>query len=49
MVYLITYQSNDEHHTVKWIAPESWSTATVSQQFCRQFPAAQIISIKPRQ
>jgi len=46
MAYEITYLKDNAHHTLEWIAPESWSTTAIRRAFYAQFPQAQIISLE---
>jgi len=47
MIFLITYQSNNELHSIEWVAPTGWDTDTVRQTFEQRFPAAEIIRLEP--
>ena len=46
MTYSITYCKNNEQINIEWIVPTGWSTAEIRQSFERQYPEAQIISLK---
>jgi len=47
MTYLLTYLSNDEQHTLEWVAPAAWTPAAVRQAFADRFPAAQLLTLEP--
>ena len=49
MTYLITYLSScNEPHTLEWITPEGWNTATIAAAFEQQYPSAQLLSLEPQ-
>lgn len=46
MIYLITYQLNNEQRIIEWVAPEGWCPATIATCFEQQFPAAEILHLQ---
>jgi hypothetical protein len=48
MDYSITYRSKD-NETIKleWVVPTGWGETAIIESFDKQFPQAQLISIKP--
>ena len=48
MIYFISYEKDNEPHTIEWVVPEGWSPATIAQAFAQQFPAAQLLGLEPQ-
>lgn len=48
MIYLITYQSNNEQSTIEWVVPKGWSPAAISQAFEQQYPSSKVLDLEPK-
>ncbi len=48
MIFLITYQQNNEPHTLEWVVPTGWNTATIAAHFEQHFPAATLLGMEPQ-
>ena len=47
MIYLITYEKDNEPHTLEWVVPTGWNTSTITQAFEQQYPAATLLHLEP--
>ena len=47
MIYLITYEKDNEPHSIEWIVPTGWITSKITQAFEKQYPAATILHLEP--
>ena len=47
MIYLITYISNNEKHTLEWITPKGWTPVAVAERFAQRFPNAKLLDMQP--
>jgi hypothetical protein len=46
VIYLITYQLNNEQRILEWVVPEGWGPAAIGQSFEQQFPSTEILRIE---
>ena len=47
MIYLLTYISNNEKHTLEWITPKGWTPVAVAECFAQRFPNAKLLGMAP--
>ena len=47
MIYLITYEKDNEPHSMEWLVPTGWNTPTITQAFEKQYPAATLLHLEP--
>jgi hypothetical protein len=47
MIYLLTYISNNEKHTLEWITPKGWTPVAVAKCFAERFPSATLLDMAP--
>jgi hypothetical protein len=48
VIYIITYQKDNEPHTIEWVVPQGWNAPTIAQAFEKQYPAATLLGMEPR-
>lgn len=47
MIYLISYEKDNEPHTMEWVVPTGWNAPTIAQAFEKQYPAATLLDMEP--